>query len=88
LPDLKSHDTLASVNTYHPVQIGADLWTVEWIASGVALGHVHGVCASELEAIIAAFIMNERESSRLIKPQPHAPHARRFRFQSRRLGGP
>ena len=88
MPGLKSHDTIASVNTYHPVQIGADLWTVEWIASGVVLGHVHGVYASELEAIIAAFIMNERESRRLMKPQPQAPHARRFRFRSRRFGGP
>jgi hypothetical protein len=64
----RPHATLRAVNTYLPIKTNLGLWTVEWSVSGVPLGHVHGIYATEMEAILAAFIMAERDRRGLLSP--------------------
>jgi hypothetical protein len=74
LPSAIARANLQPVNTYLPIKTGIDRWTVEWSVSGVTIGHVHGIYGSEMEAILAAFIMNERARRGLLSPSRSDAH--------------
>jgi hypothetical protein len=87
------------VHTYRAVETDAGDWTVEWMASGVVLGHVFGKFDDKALALLGAFEMSRwyhlhtltsvpvRAAQRLAEPLPASRKGLGV-FQPKRTGIP
>ena len=67
------------MNTYHAVQIEADLWAVEWREDGVPINLVWGTFGSQGDALMDALTMARMEYLEAFRSMPRGsdpPHSR------------